>query len=103
MSDSLSLLLSRVSRDPLRLSVPFSSEMQSVHELLFAGSSKAQIERAVLAWLASYQPCLFGRVAARIGAITTCILLEEEILSNTDLWIRDYIQEHRRIWTRDGF
>ena len=103
MSDSLSLLLSRVSPDPLRLSVPFSSEMQSIHELLFASSSKSQIEKAVLVWLASYQPCLFGRVAARIGAITTCILLEEEILSNTDLWIRDYIQERRRIWTRDGF
>jgi hypothetical protein len=103
MPDSLSTLLTQITADPWRAQNSFSPEVGKVHDAVFSLSDKSRIEQILLDWIGRYQPCLFGRVAARTRGITTCILLEDEIVRNDDLWIRNYIQERRLAWTADAF
>ena len=53
-------------------------------------------------WLSRYQPCLFGRIAAKAGLIHYCLLRDED-LRRTDAHIKDKIQDERKKWTRLGF
>jgi hypothetical protein len=90
--------------DPWRIKAGYSPDIARVNESLWSTSDKTLIKKYLLGWLAQWQPCLFGRLAARYPeAISMCILLEEELASNNDDWIRDHIQEMRRGWTKAGF
>src|SRR6185437_4477065 len=52
-------------------------------------------------WIAQFQPCLFGRIAARLGLISYCILSEND-LEQSDEVIRDKIQQSRLEWLQNG-
>jgi hypothetical protein len=53
-------------------------------------------------WIKEWQSCLFGKIAARNGWISYCILTEAD-LQGSDERIRDKIQAARTIWTAKGF
>jgi hypothetical protein len=53
-----------------------------------------EISAEVAQWLTRHQPCLFGRMAAKAGLMTYCILSEAD-LTGTDQAIRDKIQDAR--------
>jgi hypothetical protein len=53
-------------------------------------------------WLQAHQPCLFGGIAAKHGALSCCILNESD-LEQSDEAIREKIQTSRLEWTRQGF
>jgi hypothetical protein len=81
----------------------FTAEVDAVHKTLFSDRLSAEDAAGVLGgWLQRYQPCLFGRIAAKYGQLSYCVLLEHE-LNQEDHYLRDRIQEARSQWTAAGF
>jgi hypothetical protein len=98
MPSELLQLFGQLQPDPWRRRVGFSAEMEEANKLLFDPSKNA--EAALATWLQRHQPCLFGRVAAKLGLIRYCVLREEDLCS--DEAVRDTIQEARHSWTDDA-
>jgi hypothetical protein len=63
----ISDLVARLQPDPWRLGDrPFSQGVALCHEVLFDNQrSRREKADALAAWLAEFQPCLFGRMEAR--------------------------------------
>jgi hypothetical protein len=92
-------LYRRLMPDPWRSQTGFSPDIaQHTEQLLNANTDE---ERAAIlgGWLEKYQPCLFGRVAAKKGLISYCFLTEDD-LTGSDLAVRSKIQNARSLWTR---
>lgn len=103
MADSISYLFSQLRPDEWRAREGFSLELEEVNGKLFEPSTtEAEAAQVLSLWLQKHQPCLFGRIAAKFGAISYCILSEAE-LEKSDQFIKDKIQAARLAWTRDGF
>src|SRR5580658_2314971 len=102
METSLTKLYNRLTSDPWRLEHGFSADIADFNTNILAASTDA--ERAVVlgSWLERFQPCLFGRVAAKKDLITYCFITEDDI-HKTDEFISDKIQAARTEWTRLGF
>jgi hypothetical protein len=95
----LAELYMRLEQDPWRTEHGFQPEMTEATRHLLESSSDEQRAAALGPWLEKYQPCLFGRIAARKGLLSYCFLTEQDLLSS-DLIIRTKIQEARTHWTR---
>jgi hypothetical protein len=103
MSKSIAQLIGKLIEDPWRTDVGFSQEIESSNQLLFdPHTTEAEAANIVNNWLQKNQPCLFGRIAAKLGMISYCILTEAD-LTRTDQFIADKIQTARTQWTADGF
>ncbi len=103
MSTSVAELLSRLTPDPWRASVGFSPDVEATNQRLFDPTASETGRIAALGeWLQKHQPCLFGRIAAKAGFLSYCVLGESDLLSSDEV-IHDKIQAARRTWTRDGF
>lgn len=103
MSASISSLFPQITPDPWRLKEGFSEEVTVANRALFDCHDDEDRSRTVLAdWISTFQPCLFGKVAANLGLLEYCIL-DEDDLKESDEFIRDKIQSSRTQWTRDGF
>lgn len=96
-------------RDGFRTRRGFSPEIEAAHAILFNSkfSKKAKIKE-YRKWLESYQPCVFGKIAAKNKQAYVCLLEEDEILRmrRGDQDLRDTIQDHRQVWKRyalEGF
>ena len=102
METCLAELYNRLTNDPWRLEHGFSADIADFNTNILAASTDA--ERAVVlgSWLERFQPCLFGRVAAKKDLITYCFITEDDI-HKTDEFISDKIQAARTEWTRLGF
>lgn len=96
---SISELLDAVQRDPWREHGQFSEDLSTAQNMLFDPS--VDPERVLLAWLQKYQPCLFGRIAAKAGLMRSCILRESDLTSDAN--VLNKIQMARTRWTADGF
>jgi hypothetical protein len=89
--------------DEWRARIGFSQEVETANQELFSrGLTDAGAARVLGRWLERHQPCLFGRIAAKSGAISYCFLTEDD-LRQTDEFIKDKIQAKRLEWTREGF
>lgn len=103
MTDSISHLYSQLEPDDWREQQGFSSEVEEANRELFEpGITDTAAEQVLSRWLQRHQPCLFGRIAAKLGGINYCILREAD-LGRTDEFIKEKIQASRLAWTRDGF
>lgn len=69
---------------------------------MFEGKSELDKSRVLDAWLSKYQPCLFGRLAARTKSITYCFLDQKDLLGDYSGLIAK-IQNRRLQWHRQGF
>jgi hypothetical protein len=84
--------------DPWRRATPFSPDVRACHDVLFrAEVSRAEMEEALNHWLATEQPCLFGRMEAKQGRLVYCLLTEND-LQHGDEHVRARIQEDRDAW-----
>lgn len=102
MATQLRELINRLTADPWRHEAGFSSEMEIAHQQLFESEIDEQKAASIINdWIAQFQPCLFGRIAARLGLITYCILREND-LEQSDEFIRDKIQQSRLEWLQGG-
>lgn len=102
MTNAISSLLDQLQTDPWRQEKGFSSDIETVHTQIFQSDiSDGDIVRILNNWIAGYQPCLFGRIGARLGLISYCILSETD-LEQSDSHIRDKIQEARLKWLKEA-
>jgi hypothetical protein len=99
MEHMLSDLYRRLVPDLWRSNNGFSPEIAEATELLLKATTDEKRAAILGGWLEKYQPCLFGRVAAKKGLISYCFLTEED-LTASDLTIRSKIQNARTHWTR---
>ena len=99
MSDAILRLINLVRPDPWRQEVGFSKEVAEAQQVLFDPSSDP--EPVLASWLQKYQPCLFGKIAARLGLLRYCILRESDLANDENA--RNKIQAARKEWTKDGF
>jgi hypothetical protein len=102
-SNSISYLYSKLEPDGWRERQGFSPEVEEANRRLFeVGLTDAEAALVLSTWLQKHQPCLFGRIAAKLHGISYCILREAD-LRMPDEFIKDKIQTARLAWTRDGF
>lgn len=102
-SRTIATLINRLNEDPWRAEVGFSPEVQSVLDFVLDPSkSDVEVATALSSWLSKHQPCLFGRIAAKKGLLSYCIISEAELGDSDDV-VAEKIQHSRREWTRQGF
>ncbi len=103
MSETVLSCFSRLTPDPWRESAGFSDDIEAVHQELFSGERSDAHRVAVLSkWIQTRQTCLFGRAAAKLSALSYCVLTEAD-LQESDEAIREKIQTCRLQWTREAF
>jgi hypothetical protein len=90
----------KLEADPWRIDRPFSPDMATCHGTLFdPRKTRHQKADAMSDWLAESQPCLFGRMEAKLRRLAFCILTEND-LERSDQAIREQIQQSRTAWGR---
>lgn len=100
---SVAELLEELRPDPWRSEVGFGADIAlASSQLLEPGITEGEAVRVLNDWLQKHQPCLFGRLAAKSGLISYCILTPADLLGSEEA-IQDKIQESRTRWTREGF
>lgn len=103
MTDLVRSYLSQLRADEWRARTGFSEEVEEANRVLFDPRLAGKEGEAVLgAWLQKWQPCLFGRIAAKLGSLSYCLLSEAD-LDESDEAIQEKIQTARRGWTREAF
>jgi len=103
MSDTVLSCLTRLRPDAWRTSSGFSGDLEIAHKELFKdGQSESNRIQILNDWLQTEQPCLFGRAAAKLGALSYCVLTASDLRQSDDA-IFDKIQECRLQWTREAF
>lgn len=104
MSHHVADFFKSIRPDPWRADVGFAPEVQAANAALFSlTASDTGASEAILSnWLQKHQPCLFGRIAAKYGLLTYCVLSEKDLLSS-DEHVQERIQEARTSWTHDAF
>lgn len=86
--------------DPWRLHNPFSRDVNDCHSVLFEPRrTRAEKVAAMSHWLSEFQPCLFGRMEAKLNRLDFCLLTENDLQKNDD-FVREKIQRHRLNWKR---
>jgi hypothetical protein len=90
-------------KDAFRTRRGFSRDIEAVQAILFNRRySKRSKVSEYRKWLETYQPCVFGKVAAKNKNVFICLLEEDEVLrmSRGDVDLHDTIQDYRQIWKR---
>jgi hypothetical protein len=102
MSNEISQLVRELELDGFREQTPFETNVAATAARLAKSSSYEESAVALSEWLSRFQPCLFGRIAARLGGLAYCFLSESD-LEQSDEYIHDKIQKARREWRRKAF
>ncbi|HEY7425620.1 MAG TPA: hypothetical protein VH682_15415 [Gemmataceae bacterium] len=102
MTRSVSEIIPSLTPDTWRQETGFSPEIEAANQRLFDESASDADRIAVVnEWIQKHQPCLFGRIAAKNGFLSYCVLSDAD-LKSPDHLIKDKIQAARLEWTRDG-
>ena len=100
MASQISGLMSLLKEDQWRNEVGFTPEVKkTLATVLNPASQDDSIVSELNKWLQVHQPCLFGRVAAKKGLISYCLLKESDLLGPDEAMERK-IQKSRRAWKR---
>jgi hypothetical protein len=76
----------------------FTEEMVTVNRVLnHPYANDTQRREALESWLQRHQSCVFGRIAAGLGAMDFCFLTHDDLLDGND-GIRKKIQEAKTFW-----
>jgi hypothetical protein len=103
VSESISSLFQQLTEDAWRKEIGFSSDIEAVNQVLFnSNTTELKAIGALNGWIQKHQPCVFGKMAAKFGFISFCLLSESDLMM-TDEKIRDKIQKSRLQWLKDGF
>ncbi len=101
--DSIASLMTRLTPDSWRCDAGFSTDIVATNKAVFSPRTTDQeIVETIGQWLQQNQPCLFGRIAAKLGFIRYCILKESD-LTLPDEAIAQKIQDARLRWLKDAF
>lgn len=100
--NSVAYYFSLLKPDDWRTNVGFTSDIKAANDSLFEARDDTEAAAFLGHWLERWQPCLFGRIAAKSDALTYCFLSEDD-LRESDEFISNKIQSKRLEWTRYGF
>jgi hypothetical protein len=95
--------------DKFRKRHPYSRDMAETQTtILGPTNTRREKVQTYRKWLESFQPCIFGRIAAKNKNVFICLIEEHEILNmkGGDDDLKDTIQDFRQAWKRwalDGF
>jgi hypothetical protein len=95
-------LIGQLQPDSFREENPFTDDLSKTTSLLLNANTLDERTAAFSDWLARYQPCLFGKIAARLGGVSFCFLSEADLDAPDDK-IRQKIQADRRRWRAKAF
>jgi hypothetical protein len=98
---TLSELLTELRVDPWREATGFSVEMNAAHDILFGAYPAEKRQRTLNEWIERWQPCLFGKIAAKLGAIRFCVV-DQLTIDASDEKVSEAIQDARLQWRRDA-
>jgi hypothetical protein len=98
---SLSTLFKELRTDPWREEVGFSAEINAAHDVLFGRNPADKQHEALNAWVERFQPCLFGKIAAKLRAIRFCVV-NEGLVETSDEAVYDAIRAARLRWKKDA-
>ncbi|HZR05896.1 MAG TPA: hypothetical protein VFA61_08725 [Candidatus Udaeobacter sp.] len=102
MAQKIKKLLEALEEDSFRKASPFSNEVEKTASALFGASKDEELADILGKWLSQYQPCLFGKIAAKLGGLSYCFLSERD-LNESDEHVRQKIQSARHDWRRKAF
>lgn len=103
MTRRVAELIEQLEVDAWRESSGFSEEMAKAQEALWRSSASDADRCSALAdWIGQYQPCLFGRMAAKLRFLRFCVIPEATLLESDEA-VRDQIQRARTEWTGDAY
>jgi len=95
--------MDKLQDDPWRREVGFTPSLQqALDAVLNPAATDEQVTATLNEWISRHQPCLFGRIAAKAGLLSYCILREDDLRSSDEL-VERKIQSARQAWTRLGF
>ncbi|MGO9564104.1 MAG: hypothetical protein ACLPPV_15765 [Candidatus Korobacteraceae bacterium] len=77
MAGEIASLMGEIEPDPWRAEVGFSPEVQAALDITLESPSDANLISTLNEWIAKYQPCLFGRIAAKTSSLSYCFVREE--------------------------
>jgi hypothetical protein len=97
VSESVKKLIEGLKPDPFRQETPFTEDLATATSLLLSSETEDQRTTAISDWLSRHQPCLFGKITARLGGLSFCFLSEAD-LNGSDAEIRQKIQVARNRW-----
>jgi hypothetical protein len=80
--------------DQWRENHPFSLDLVACQTSLFSAPDHESRARFLGEWLAKYQPCLFGQLAAKKGWIDYCFLTESDLRTGDTLVAGKIAMEH---------
>lgn len=91
-------LLRRLEDDPWRREHPFSADINTACDVLLNPYARDDERRiAICGWLAKFQPCVFGQVAAKSNRLFISIV-DEKLLDQGDKAVKEKLQSDRRTW-----
>jgi len=99
MHNSIAALYDKIEPDPWRAGAGFTPEFDLAQQKVLAAKSDQDRIQVLGSWFQQFQPCLFGRIAAKWDLISYCWLTEPDLRA-TDEAIRQKIQDARSEWTR---
>jgi hypothetical protein len=100
---TVAALFEQLTPDPWRTDVGFSADIEAANRVLFDPAVTESNAVSVLeTWLQKNQPCVFGKMAAKFGFISFCLLTESDLML-TDELIYEKIQRARLQWIKEGF
>jgi hypothetical protein len=92
-------LFSRLDGDAWRIRHPFSIDMLQANALLHnSAATEEEMADCLALWCQHWQPCQFGRAAAKQGRIHFCLLREEAVSAWSDEEIAEKIGEEKQLW-----
>jgi hypothetical protein len=104
MSNELRDLHGALAADEWRARHSFDPDLSAASEKLLGASDDNQRASVLNAWMKSFQPCIFGKLAAERGLVSYCFI-NEELLDRSDQDIAAHIQAARGAWkdlAKDG-
>lgn len=102
MAPTVRSLMAQLEPDPWRNEVDFEADVSNAHDAIFASGDDSHRVAAIREWLQRYQPCLFGRIAAKNDFLSYCVLNESDLMGSDEA-IQEKIQSARLEWTRSAF
>ncbi len=91
----------RIQPDQWRRNNDFSRDVDEAQRALWASGSDDEAQGILERWISEFQPCLFGRIAARAHQLSYCFLRENEL--GDESLLRNKIQSARTSWKRGAW
>jgi hypothetical protein len=100
MARTIADIIAALTPDTRRSHIGFDPDFAAANGRMLE-AKPSQVPELLREWLSRHQPCLFGRLGAKKGLLSFCILSDEELVQGDEA-VRDRIQAARLQWKKDA-